>query len=861
MPSSPFPHLNLLFKTQGAAKLEGGGGPDPNVVQNQSNRVGHSSFLKSKVGGFSYLAKQLIEARTAAGLPTIEGGVPFVLRIPNEDDGTLEFLAEKLGIEIVAEYADGFLIVATEDLDLQRLVDLANDFATSVRGSGGMASIIDIDEDPHSVNRITRILDEQLLQKWPFPDDVIFVLDVSIEVAPFGLPAKPRMSTRTKPEVKDEKLADHAAAMSHYHEQWDEKRMTREGEIEKFVNHYGGEILSITDDSHIVEFSDSFSARIRMSGKGFKDLLQNYPSLFEALLPDHIASSDNAAGANQELDSQFVLVPPFPGSPALCVIDSGIQENHRWLAAAIDTKVSRCFIPGKLPTDVADYVSDGGHGTRVAGACLYPISVPVEGTMIAPFFLQNARVLDEQNGLLTRVFPAELLRNVVDHFFDASETRIYQHSIASDVGFRVSRMSVWAAAIDLLSYKRDVLFIQAAGNIRAVGTPTNPGILDHIRRGRNYPAYMLEPSSRIANPAQSLQALTVGSIASCFYQESDRCSFAREHQPSAFSRIGFGMWDSIKPEVVEIGGDFVRDGGIPPQLTTPQDVCPELVRSTLHGGPAFARNAVGTSFAAPKVAHIAGHLAALFPTQSTLVYRALIVNSARWPIWAEQEAIEKRPAIIRAIGYGVPDLSRATENSEHRVTLITESPQFIKAAEGFIFGVPIPEQLRRQGDDSRIRIDVTLSYAAEPRRTRKSRRGYLGVWLDWKASKKRESFAAFHGRALKDMGAAQGADDGNFQWTLGNAKERNGESDGVSRRNGTVQKDWAIVNSYDLPDVFGVIVRGHKGWDRLNLEATARFALVVSFEIIGADLPIYETIKSPIEVELRTSEARVGLNQ
>ncbi len=861
MPASPFPHLNLIFKAQGAAVLEGGGEPNPRVVQNQTDRVGHSSFLKSKVGGFSSVAKNLTEVRAAAGLPTIESGVAFVLRIPDEDDGTLEFLAEKLGIEIVAEFADGFLIVATEDLDLQRVVDFANDFAAEAHGSGKMASILDIDENPHAANRIARILDEHLLPKWPFSDDEIFVLDVSIEVAPFGLPAKPKVSKRTKLEVKNKKLGEHAEAMSEYHEQWDEKRMDRESEIEKFVTHYGGEICSISDDSHLVEFPDSFSARVRMNGKGFKDLILNYPSLFEALLPDNIASSDNAAVADQEPVSQFVLLPPLPGSPALCVIDSGIQESHRWLSAAIDTKVSRCFIPGKLPTDVADYVCDGGHGTRVAGACLYPISVPVEGTMRAPFFLQNARVLDERNGLLTRVFPAELLRNVVDHFFAASETRIYQHSIASDVGFRVSRMSVWAAAIDLLSYKRDVLFIQAAGNIRAVGTPTNPGILDHIKHGRDYPAYMLEPSSRLANPAQSLQALTVGSIAASFYQDSDHRSFAGDHRPSAFSRTGFGMWDSVKPEVVEIGGDFVRDEGTPPQLTTPQDVCPELVRSTLHGGPAFARDTVGTSFAAPKVAHIAGHLAALFPEQTTLLYRALIVNSARWPQWVEEKPAKHLPNIIRAIGYGLPDLSRATENSEHRITLITECPQFIKAAEGFIFGVPIPEELRRQGDDFRIRIDVTLSYAAEPRRTRKSRRGYLGVWLDWKTSKKREPFEIFHARALKDMGDAEGAGDKNFPWKLGCEKDRNGQTDGVSRKNGTVQKDWAIVNSYDLPETFGVIVRGHKGWDRLNPDATARFALVVSFEIIGADVPVYETIKSAIEVELRTSEVRVGVNQ
>jgi len=188
------------------------------------------------------------------------------------------------------------------------------------------------------------------------------------------------------------------------------------------------------------------------------------------------------------------------------------------------------------------------------------------------------------------------------------------------------------------------------------------------------------------------------------------------------------MWESIKPEVVEFGGDDVIDGGNPPALTNPPEVCPELVRCTRNGGPPFDRDVTGTSFSAPKVAHIAGHLAALLPTQTTLLYRGLIVNAARWPAWAEAAPVADRPRITRSIGYGIPDFERATENTEQRITLITESTYAIRAKEGYVFGIPIPDDLRRQGDDFRVRIDVTLSYTAEPRRTRKSRRGYLGVW-------------------------------------------------------------------------------------------------------------------------------------
>ncbi|NES72587.1 MAG: hypothetical protein F6K24_49045, partial [Okeania sp. SIO2D1] len=65
--------------------------------------------------------------------------------------------------------------------------------------------------------------------------------------------------------------------------------------------------------------------------------------------------------------------------------------------------------------------------------------------------------------------------------------------------------------------------------------------------------------------------------------------------PDSFSCSGLGIWDTIKPEVVEYGGDFVIDSSQPPNFTTPEAVCPELVRSTLYGGKAISADAVGTS--------------------------------------------------------------------------------------------------------------------------------------------------------------------------------------------------------------------------------------------------------------------------
>jgi len=190
---------------------------------------------------------------------------------------------------------------------------------------------------------------------------------------------------------------------------------------------------------------------------------------------------------------------------------------------------------------------------------------------------------------------------------------------------------------------------------------------------------------------------------------------------------------------------------------------------------------------APKVARLAAQLERLLPTESTLLYRALIVQSARWPAWAEElladlrirdpqdpefdqlqreQRLEEVSQLIRGIGYGIPDEGRATTNSDHRTTLITSGETPIRARDCHIYQVPIPPQLRRPADEFDIRVDVTLSYVAQPRRTRRNLRRYLSTWLDWKSSKLGEGLNDFRLRAMKEESDAEPLQGSVLPWTL-----------------------------------------------------------------------------------------------
>jgi hypothetical protein len=361
---------------------------------------------------------------------------------------------------------------------------------------------------------------------------------------------------------------------------------------------------------------------------------------------------------------------------------------------------------------------------------------------------------------------------------------------------------------------------------------------------------LFEERSRIANPAQSLQALTVGSISYTNYESEDLISIGGENEPSAFSRSGAGIWNSVKPDVVEYGGTWVKNKvGSDIRLTSPADVCPELLRVSPEG-PAFSKDAIGTSFSTPKVAFIAAEIQKIFPDSPALLYRALIAQSARWPISVNNKFTSAQ-SIMRHVGYGLPNVLRATSNNAYRITLVTEDAMTLFEGQAHIFKIPIPEELFAIGEDYDIRIDVTLSYVAKPRNTRRTISRYLSTWLDWRSSKVGENIESFAERILQTGKAVD--DDGNFKWVIGE-QSNHGQAKDFSRSYNTLQKDWTIIKSNQLTDGFCIAVRGHKGWDA---NEPARYSLVVSFEAVNQDIEIYEKIRTLVEIELDNVEQEI----
>ncbi|MBE2218287.1 MAG: S8 family peptidase [Ignavibacteria bacterium] len=828
-----FPHLKLPFQVKGLTKSPKGGKRTvearDRTNSNKQNRQLHGEYLISSADAILNNWNNLKSESQVNGrqLPN-EIDIPMFLKIDTE-----VFDIERLnlwGIEIISEEENGFIIGASTD-NLEAFKENVNDFINERGIRKNKASQIWelITDDSWRVNNL---LKGDLLDIW---DEINYESTYVIEIGiSCYIPNKTNYPVRE--EFVSELLYQQEVVKFYENEkrialERDEKQILREAEISRFIEMYSGSLIDIWDNE-----VDAIYFKLSLNGQGLKDLVHTYQYLFEVKLDTCLVLEQEQS--NFEEDFEAELIPPDPNASSVCVIDSGIQETHRLIAVAIDFANSRSYIEDD--TSTADHVRQNGHGTKVAGAVLYPKFIPTNGQFKLECFIQNARILNSNNMISDKLFAPKLMEQIIS---DYSDTKIFNLSVTETCEFIDTHMSSLAASIDKLIHEEDVLFIIAAGNVN-IGAITN-----HLQSGTNYPHYLDESESRIASPGVSSFAITVGSIAIEDFENDDYKAMAGKHFISPFSRSGLGLWGSIKPDVVEFGGDYLKNK-LSTEIITHESTSPELVNSTLYGANAVGRDSCGTSFSTPKVSYIASRLQTEHPEESTQMYRALIIQSARLP-----DHCIGSPTLndFRYFGYGIPDINRALGNSEGRITFIQNGS--IKPKNADIYHLKIPDNLKGEGRDFRVLVEVTLTFTARTRITREGAHQYLSSWLEWKSSKYNETFNNFRNRTIEYLENNNDTDDtpdidastDSIRWVI--RENPAWTNNGINRNNSTAQKSWAIIEPHQFADEFSIAIIGHIGWDK-NLANETEYSLCVSFEVLDTHLNIYELLsRAQVEIE------------
>lgn len=833
-----FPHLKLPFKVEGRSKPLNPGRPNLAAKAitdfNKGNRIKHGEYLGESAASSVKKWKDIVESKKEEGIDFLnENEISVLLKLD-----TSAFNIDTLlnwGIEVISEEENGYIIGASVD-GLDQFQENLNQFLKEEgRYKDKAAQIWEFVIDDSW--RIKELLKGEIAENWgDIDDDVAYTLELGVSCYVHNkknYPIKEEFDSEMKFQQKVNEFKQHQLDLSI---ERDALQMDREADIEKYLGFYGGELLAIWENS-----IDAICFKVLISGRGLKDLVQTYQYLYEVKLSSKfdLEHEPNNIEDNYELE----VIPPNINSSKVCVIDSGIQENHRLIEPAIDKNNSRSYVDGDVT--VADYVKNSGHGTKVCGAILYPVSVPKNGQYQLETYIQNARILDRQNNISDRKFAPALIEEIMR---DYPETKIFNLSVSEKTAYIGTHMPSLAAALDKVIHENNVLFIVSAGNLkRSSAITTNLGISEYLQAGKNYPTYLNENETKIANPGVSYFAITVGSIAKEDFEDSDYIALAGKNYISPFSRTGLGMWGSIKPDVVEFGGDLIKNK-LTNELITNESTAPELINSTLHGASAVGKDDCGTSFSTPKVSYIASKLQAEHPTESAQMYRALIIQSARLP-----DHCFNNPTLndFRYYGYGIPDINRALSNSESRITFIQEGKVGPRKAD--IYQIKIPESLRGEGKEFRILVEVTLSFTAKTRLTRRGSHNYLSNWLEWKSSKYNEKFNSFRNRTIEYLEEDEAGGDeiqeanDTIKWII--RENPAWGKNGINRNNSTVQKSWVIIEPHQFAEEFSIAIIGHLGWEK-DIENETKYAVCVSFEVLDVQMNIYDILsQAQVEIE------------
>ncbi|MDO8379432.1 S8 family peptidase [Phenylobacterium sp.] len=388
------------------------------------------------------------------------------------------------------------------------------------------------------------------------------------------------------------------------------------------------------------------------------------------------------------------VTPPPPGAPVICVLDSGVSAAHPLIAKGMRGAWSFDEAWG---TD--DHIRHGGHGTALAGLVLY-------GDLFAAMADQRELRLTHSVESVKYLTPPGFPQPTVPSYGAITQGAV---AIAELNGVESARTFCIASSTDLCSAMQPSSWSGALDQLASGSTladlstgepPTKTAkrlivvAAGNVQGGQRHEVLQ---QAAIEDPAQSWNALTVGGYTAKDTIEPFELgvrTLVKANDVSPFSRGSNTIASDltpIKPEVLFEAGNMAVDVG---------DNCdwhPSL--SVLAAGSDVANEPLlpfwATSAAAGMAGNYLGRLKAELPGLWPETYRALTVHSADWVGPMRERLIgrglhwkgaKKGPhqEVLREIGYGVPDLSRAVKSAKNDMVLLAQAEiqPFSKAQDG-----------------------------------------------------------------------------------------------------------------------------------------------------------------------------------
>lgn len=371
--------------------------------------------------------------------------------------------------------------------------------------------------------------------------------------------------------------------------------------------------------------------------------LAQHPSVRRISLPLRIELSEVPATMSSAA-TEFPLPSGASRYPRVAIVDSGLGSALApWTIARHD------FLE---PDDV-----DQEHGSFVGGLLVGAASLNPELPSLEPDGCELVDLALFPKGDFLDTYP-----NGFDDFLAEMDqaigeavrqhgVRVVNLSINAVAAVEADHYSYYAARLDQIAAKHDVIIVNSAGNLAAGALrapwPKRPG------EAIKYFAARTDPDT-IFVPTESCLAISVGAI------NPPGCSMHFAGLPTTYTRRGPGLKVGCKPDVAHFGGNDGSSSGANHRLV-----------SITPAGSAIT--SCGTSFAAPLIAKsLAALESAIDGRLPAHTLRALMIHSCKTP-----EALTSRglSALARQfVGFGVP--SSTTEmlvTDDSSITLVFQS--------------------------------------------------------------------------------------------------------------------------------------------------------------------------------------------
>lgn len=624
------------------------------------------------------------------------------------------------------------------------------------------------------------------------------------------------------------------------------------------------------EDRHVVWIEASWHDLLVLPNSSVPVAEIRLPQLVDTVLDLSLDEQDEYVG---DLAGRVVAAPN--GTPAVCLLDSGVRRSHTLLASSLsETDMHTVFDGGT--GDLR------GHGTRMAGlALLGPLgplltsSDPIELThRLESVKLFPDRDEDEHDPDSYGVVTAEA---TAAPEVTSRRPRVFCLPITSKPD-RAGEPSLWSSAVDALSAGTAVgrsekgidligqpeddakrLFVVSAGNIRSGFSEDYLDVCD---------------LSAIEDPAQSWNALVVGAHTELTDIPTDPSfhgwtALAEAGDISPHSRTGViagGKQWPIKPDICMEGGNVLTDGAGDFNASHPT----VSVETTDRGNDAALGVANATSAAAAQAARLAARASSAYPSYWPETIRGLITHAAEWTptmrshVMAETEK-KKRELLVRRYGWGVPTQDGVENSSANAVTMVVQDT-FVpftgpdhRMREFRLHQLPWPSEVLQQIGEHDVELRVTLSYFIEPlasRRGWRRRYAYASHGLRFDLQRPNESTAGFVTRVNR---AAKSEEEGGGPSAIGDAKWLVGPK---QRDRGSLHQDiWTGYGAELATTGGGLAVNAVGGWWKNNnrkdrVDLPVRYALLVSLRTAAQGVDLYE----PIAVELGIPTAAVAID-